>query len=538
VNKEGCCALTAAGSDGGVGSTESDATGFGADISRSTSPSEIDWPIFFASVGLLVALVLPLALFPDDGRRLLGQAFDYLTQNFGVLYIIAGIGALGFLLYLAFSRHGQIVFGEAGMPAQFSTLSWSAMLFCGGIGTSVLYWGTVEWAHYYVDPPFSAVPESPEALQWALSYPIFHWGIIGWAFYCLPGIAMGYAYYVRGASTLRLSEACAAVVPDNSKPLLNPVIDLIFVIGLVGACSTGIGLAVPLIGTLVSDLVGLDKVALGFKLDVIVIIVITLLFAASAWLGLDKGIKRLSNLNIALAFLLMAIVFVLGPTLFITERAVETIGHLLQNFALMSTWTDSARTGTFVESWTVFYWAWWLALGPFMGLFIAKISRGRSIKQIILGCLGYGTLGCTAFFLVLGGYALHLQSSGLVDVLGELAANGAPSAIVSVLQSLPGSTLIMVLFTIVCVIFAATSYDSAAYTLALSASKKLGAEEHPSRSHRIFWACLLGLLPITLIYMGGLRPLQSAVTLASVPLLVIFVVQAWALYRTLPERSD
>ena len=536
--------MTPAGSEAGVGSARTDSPPSGAQTGAQTSQSptttglgEVDWPIFFLSVGLLVVLVLPLALYPDEGRIVLGNAFDYLTQNFGVLYIITGLGALGFLLYLAFSRHGQIVFGQAGEPAQFSTLSWSAMLFCGGIGTSVLYWGTVEWAHYYVAPPFAAEPRSAEALQWALSYPIFHWGFIGWAFYCLPGIAMGYAYYVRGAASLRLSEACAPVVPEASKPILNPIIDLVFVIGLVGACSTGIGLAVPLIGTLVSDLVGLDQAAMGFSLDVIVIVVITMLFAASAWLGLDKGIKRLSNLNIALAFSLMAIVFVLGPTLFIFERAVETVGHLLQNFVLMSTWTDSSRTGDFVESWTVFYWAWWLALGPFMGLFIAKISRGRTIKQIVLGCLGYGTLGCTAFFLVLGGYALHLQNTGAVDVLGVLSTSGAPAAIVAVLQSLPGSVLIMVLFTVVCVIFAATSYDSAAYTLALSATKDLAAQEHPSRAHRIFWACLLGLLPITLIYMGGLRPLQSAVTLASVPLLVIFVVQTWALYRTLPAQK-
>ncbi|NOX50307.1 MAG: hypothetical protein GXP16_07190 [Gammaproteobacteria bacterium] len=284
-----------------------------------------------------------------------------------------------------------------------------------------------------------------------------------------------------------------------------------------------------------SDLVGLPQGELGFTLDIIVIVTITLLFAASAWLGLERGIKRLSTLNIFLAFLLIAFVLVVGPTLFILELGLETVGHLLQNFVRMATWTDPLASGNFVESWTVFYWAWWLALGPFMGVFIAKISQGRTMQQVILGCLGYGTLGCTLFFMVLGNYAVYLELNGIVDVLNQITQNGASQAILSVLLTLPWSTVVIILFTVVCVIFAATSYDSAAYTLALAATKDMSEDAHPGRKHRIFWACLLGLLPITLIYMGGLRPLQSAVTLASVPLLVIMVVMSWALWKGLSE---
>jgi BCCT family betaine/carnitine transporter len=503
---------------------------------ESPRPASIDWPVFSGSVALLVSLCLPLALYPEDGKVLLGQAFDFLTQNFGVVYILAGIGSLIFLLYLAWGRHRHIVFAREPTPPQFSTFSWSSMLFCGGIGTSVLYWGTIEWAHYYQAPPFSVAAESAAALPWAVSYPIFHWGLIGWAFYCLPGIAMGYAYYIRGATTLRLSEACAEVIPDVLRRYLDPVIDLVFVVGLVGACSTGIGLAVPLIGTLVSDLLGLDQAALGFSLDIIVITVITVLFAASAWMGLEKGIKRLSVLNVFLAFILMAFVLAVGPTLFIIELGVESIGHLLQNFVRMSTWTDPQASSNFVESWTVFYWAWWLALGPFMGIFIAKISRGRTMQQIIMGCLGYGTLGCTAFFVVLGNYSAYLELNGLVDVLGQISSNGGPAAILSVLKTLPGSTWVILLFTIVCVIFAATSYDSASYTLATTATKDLPEDHDPGRAHRIFWAFLLGLLPITLIGMGGLRPLQSAVTLASVPLLFVLALMCWGLWRSLSRH--
>ncbi len=499
---------------------------------------KIDWSIFGGSVALVLGLVLPLAFFPEQGRVLLGEAFELLTHNLGILYIATGVGALVFLLYLAFGKHKDIVFArEQDTAPQFSTISWSAMLFCGGIGTSVLYWGTVEWAHYFLSPPLGLPPESEAALPWAMSYPLFHWGFIGWAFYCLPGIAMGYAYYIKGASTLRLSLACESVIPDLLKPVVNPLIDLIFVVGLVGACSTGIGLAVPLIGTLCTHLLGVSHEALGFALDVIVIVTITCLFSASAWLGLDKGIKRLSNINIGLAFFLILIVLLLGPTLFIIELGVGTLGHLLQNFVFMSTWTDPQGNGNFVESWTVFYWAWWLALGPFMGVFIAKISRGRSMRQIILGCLGYGTLGCTAFFLVLGNYAAYLELNGVVAVLDIMQSQSPPDAVVAVLTTLPGSSFLIFVFAVVCVIFAATSYDSASYTIATTVTYQIGEDQHPGRWHRVFWACFLGLLPITLIYMGGLRPLQSAVTLASVPLLVVFLLMTWVLWRDLNVRN-
>ncbi len=490
--------------------------------------------MFVSSVAVLGALIAPLALYPEAGKIWLDQAFQFLTTNFGVLYILAGIGALVLLLVLAFGRHRHIVFARhAGEAPHFSMASWSAMLFCGGIGTSVVYWGTVEWAHYYLAPPFGIEPQSTEALRWAVTYPIFHWGFIGWAFYCLPGVAMGYAYYIKGAPALRLSVACADVIPQRHQWYLNPAIDLVFVVGLVGACSTGIGLGVPLIGELVAKLLGLNAAELGFGFDVLVISVITVLFAASAWLGLERGIKRLSNLNVIFAFVLMILVLVAGPTLFIVEMGVESVGFLAQNFLRMSTWTDPEAGSTFVESWTVFYWAWWLALGPFMGLFIAKISRGRTMQQMILGCLGYGTAGCTLFFVVLGNYSAYLELNDFVPVLDTLTDDGAPTAIVAVLSTLPWPSLALTLFALVCVIFAATSYDSASYTLATAASRTLEEDEDPHRSHRIFWAVLLGVLPVTLIYMGGLRPLQSAVTVASVPLLAIFVVMSWVLVRNL-----
>ena len=489
--------------------------------------SSIDWLIFVGSVLTIVLLCIPLAVNPEAGKQFMEGAFDYLTSNFGFLYVLSAIGVFGFLLYLAFGRHGNISFGDS--EPEFSLFSWCAMLFCGGIGTSVLYWGTVEWAHYYQAPPYGIEAESSDALIWSISYPMFHWGLLGWGFYCLPGIAAGLAFYRGGAKSLRLSEACAPVIGNLSQGLLGRLIDFLYLVGLIGAVSTGLGLAVPLLAELIAELFGLNRRDIGFGLDIFVIMVISLLFCASVWVGLEKGVKRLSNINVYFAFFVLAFVFLVGPTLFIIEMGISSFGHLFQNFLKMSTWLDPMRKSDFVESWTIFYWAWWVALGPYMGIFIARISKGRTLKQIILGCLIYGTLGCTLFFMVFGNYSAYLELNGIVSVLSILNEDGAPMAIVQVLKSLPLASLVLIAFTLLCIIFAATSFDSASYTLAMVATKELGHDEHPAKWHRMFWACLISILPITLIYLGGLKPLQSAVTLASIPLLVIFGVMVWGL---------
>ena len=496
--------------------------GFGGDLDRL---------IFFGSVAGIISLCVPLALYPDQGGEILGRAFDFLTQNFGVMYVAGASITFAFLLYLAFSRHGDILLGNS--EPEFSTLSWAAMLFCGGIGTSVLYWGVVEWAYYFQAPPYGVTPATPEAMLWSVSYPIFHWGLMGWSLYVLPGVAIAYSYYVRGAKALRLSDACEPIIGRHAKGPLGRAIDLLFVVGLVGACSIGIGLAVPLIGACVAQLLGVERTTLGFTLDIVVILVVTSIFAGSVWMGLERGIKRLSDIPVLLAMLLLVFILVAGPTLFILELGFESVGHMLQNFVRMSTYTDAAGTTDFVEAWTVFYWAWWLALGPYMGVFITKISRGRTLRELILGGIGYGTLGCTVFFAILGNYALYLEMNQVFPVIETLNNAGAPAAIVGVLDTLPLSNIAVLVFTVVCVIFAATSYDSASYTLAASATRSLAPEDHPHRAHRVFWAFLLGLLPITLVYMGGLRPLQSAVTLASVPLYLVTVLMTLSLWRSI-----
>ena len=314
----------------------------------------IDWFIFLSSVAIVVLVCVPLVVYPQEGKAVLDRAFAYVTDEFGVAYVLMSVGTMGFLGYLAFGRFGRVVLGSEGQSPDFSTFSWASMLFCGGIGTSVLYWGTVEWAHYYTAPPFDIEPRSASALRWSVTYPIFHWGFVGWALYCLPGVAIGYAYHVRKVSSLRLSAACAPILGKSAAGPLGRFIDMLFIVGLLGAASTGIGLAIPLISACLTEIFGVDP---SFTLNVFVIGIITVLFAASVYVGLEKGIKRLSNLNVTLAFLLILFVLIVGPTGFILELGTESVGLMLQNIVIMSTATDAfSSSSTFVASWTVFYW--------------------------------------------------------------------------------------------------------------------------------------------------------------------------------------
>jgi len=230
-------------------------------------------------------------------------------------------------------------------------------------------------------------------------------------------------------------------------------------------------------------------------------------------------------------------VFVLfvGPTRFILEMGVTSIGHMFQNFIKMATWTDPLRNAQFVETWTIFYWAWWIALAPFVGMFVTKISRGRTIREVIFGMLGFGSLGCALFFIVLGNYALDLDLNGVYPVAEQALGESPSTAIAAILEMLPLGKFWLVFIAVVGIIFTATTYDSASYTLAAGATRFLKADEHPTRYHRVYWAIALGTLPAVLLFLGGLTALQTASIVASVPILVIYILLTWSIVRTLNQ---
>ncbi len=499
---------------------------------RRVMRSKTDWPIFTTSLVTLLAIAGPLMVWPDAGGRLVDTLYASLTSQLGVVYIWAGTATLVFVLWLALGRYGGVVLGAPGVSPAFSTYSWVSMLFCAGVATGILYWGTIEWVHAYIEPPFGAEPRSADAIEWASTYGIFHWGPTGWAFYCLPALAIGHAYYVRRQPYMRVSSACHRVLGRQTNGLAGRLTDTLFIVGLLGAAGTSLGFGTPMIAAGLGRLFGVES---SFGLQVAVVALCAVLFSVSVYVGLERGIKRLSNLNVALTKALLVFVLLAGPTLFILKMATNSVGLLVYQFVRMNTWTDPLTDSGFIEDWTVFYWAWWVAVGPFMGIFVARISEGRTIRQIVFGMLGWGSLGCAVYYAILGNYALHLELNGILDVTGLVADQGEPAAIVAVIASLPAGSVVLGVFLVASLVFLATTYDSAAYSLASSASTALAHDEEPERWHRMFWAFALALLPLALMRVGGLDPMRTASLLASMPLLVVFGVMAVSLLRALRE---
>ncbi len=495
-------------------------------------PSRIDWPSFGLSAAIVLFSSIPLLLYPEASTAFLERLYAYIANEFGVLYLLASVGAISFLVWLACSRFGCLRLGDDTQP-EFSELSWAGMLFCAGVGAGLLYWCGVEWAYYFDAPPFGAEPRSTEAAEWASTYGLFHWGFTAWAFYCLPAIAIAYPYYSRKLDVLRFSVSCHWFLKGKQQGPLARSIDLLFMIALLGGAASSLGFSTPMIAAALAWLFGIDP---GNTLEIAVIFVCILLFAISVWAGLKKGIKRLSDINVGLAFALLAFILVAGPTVFLVKTSLNSIGMMAQNFFRMNFWTDPFTDSGFVESWTIFYWAWWIAFAPYVGLFVTRISRGRSIRQVIAGMLIWGSLGSWLFYMIMGNYGLFLELSGKIDFTGIMSSQSGNAAIVAMLETLPGAAIVIGLFSVIAIIFAATTYDSASYTLASSATLHLKAGDDPARWHRVFWAIALGIMPVALMLLGSsLRPIQVILLVVSLPILFVGIVMSVALQRTLRD---
>ncbi|WP_367192790.1 BCCT family transporter [Amorphus sp. 3PC139-8] len=486
----------------------------------------IDRPTFLGAIGLLLFATLPLAFWPNEGALWVGVARAFMVDKIGVAYLLIGLGAFFFMIYVIFSKIGKIKLGDPDEEPEFPTGSWAAMLFCGGIGASILYWGVIEWAYYYVSPPFGLEPGSRPAIEWAAAYGMFHWGLIAWSIYLIPALPIAYFYYVRKRPALKISIAVMPVIGQRAaEGWPGKVIDVLFIFGLLGGAATTLGLAAPLITQGLNILFGLP---MSISSQILALLICTVIFALSSYAGLGRGLKLLSNINLWLAIAVLAFVLVVGPTVFMLETGLSSMGRMLSDFFIMATYTESLGgwgpfgDSHFPQDWTIFYWAWWLVFAPSMGLFIARISRGRTIGEMVAGSIFFGSVGCILFFVILGNYGLWLQITGGLDIVSLLDADGPFVAIFAVLDTLPFTWLVILAFTVLAVLFTATSFDSISYILASVVQNDVS--EEPMAWNRLFWALALTFLPAVLLIVGGLDTLQTAAIVGGVPLLVITVM--------------
>lgn len=484
---------------------------------------KIEKKVFIPAVVILAVIIIPLYLAPEISNQIISSVFEFCTGRLGFLYLLACLVSFGFLIWLTVSKHGNVKLGSAEDKPQYSNLSWIAMLFTAGVGTSIVILGFLEPIYYVSGPPFDLEPFGKQAYEYAHMYGQFHWGLSAWAFYNPAIIATAYMMFVRKKPGMRLSIACEPVLKKHAEGLLGNVIDMLVIFGIVGSISTSLGIGAPVLSVIIREVFGIPQ-NYDFVVRIIVLIIWVCIFGTSVYLGLDKGIQKLSNINVVMAFIFMAIVLFVGPTTDIFKMEVNSLGLYASDFVKMSTYTDPFGSGKFTQEWTVFYWGWWLAFMPMMGMFVGRISRGRTIRNVVWGQLIWGSLGCCVSFMIFGGYSLFLQETGRVDLASILQSEGQSAAIVAILQTLPMPKLMMIFLCLVCFVYLATTIDSCAYVLAGTTMKRLKGDEEPARWNRIFWAILFCLLSIGLMLIGGLEAVKTISVLTGLPLIAVLIL--------------
>ncbi len=404
------------------------------------------------------------------------------------------------------------------------------MMFTAGIGASLVAWGFGEPMFYLATPPFGIEPNSNEAVVWAHAYPLFHWGLVPWAMYAIPEVPVAYRLFVSGDSRLRVGAVCEPGLPAAIRPAAVRIIAVLIVLGIIGGAAPSLGVGVPLVSAMIARLTGVPE---ALWLKVVVLLAWTLLFGTSCYRGLKGGIRVLADINMVLAVVMIVFVLLAGPTVFILSLTTNSVGIVLDHFFRMALYTDPVGKSGFPENWTVFYWAWWLAYAPMMGLFFARISRGRTVRQVVLGIMGFGTLGTCAYLAVAGGYTLHLHLEGALGLAQTLAADGLSPMVAQIVDSLPLAPLPLIAFTVLSVIFYATCLDSAAYVLASICTRNLRRDDEPPRLQRVLWSVALALIAAGVLSVGGLDTVKTGTILSALPLVPVLGLMCWALVRQL-----
>ncbi len=495
---------------------------------------KIDKTIFWPSLLFIVSATLLLVIYRDTAGPFVEEMMAAITYRLDWAFEFLTIGLFIILIWLMVGRYGRVKLGGVDDQPEFSRFSWGGMLFCASMGTSIMFWSIVEPLYYYTGPPFRIEGGSTEAAEYAVSYGLFHWGISAWALYALPAVVMAYSFYVRKDPSLRISAACRGVLGKHADGLLGKVIDILVIWSMIGGLGTSLGLGVPMVSAVIGNIFGIEP---SLWLNIAIIIVWTFIFSSSAYFGLYKGIRRLSDWNVYMALGLALFVIVVGPTLFILSYFTNSLGLMIDNFMRMSLYTDPISQGGFPQAWTVFYWAWFAATAPFIGIFVARISKGRSIRELVFNILMWGSLGSWLYFGVFGSYSMNLELSGEVALTELLTEQSEQAVIVAVLNSLPLSLFVSIFFVILGFIFLATSLDSASYVIASVATKELKGNAEPARWHRLLWGVVLSALAISLTIVGGLGVVQTSSVFVSVPILIMYILLSMSLIKWLKQDA-
>lgn len=482
---------------------------------------------FLPTVIVIVTVLIVVSTNLASVQNAVDAVYAFMSREFGWFFILANIAAFAFSVWIMISPKGKIRLGGENCRPEYGNISWTAMMFTTSCSAGLIVFGFIETIIYSSAPPFQIEPFSVQAYEYAQMYSHYHWGFNAWTLYIPASVAIGYVLYNKGKNSISIGDACEPVLGKHSKGLVGIVIDILGTFGAVVAPVTSMGLGMPLLTLLFQEIFGIGDEYVVILHGVILFIWV-LIFGTSVYLGLSKGIKNLSNINVMLAFAFMIFVGILGGVLSLFRAEINTLGLYVQNFVRMATYTDPYGDGNFVGSWTVWYWAWLIVYMPLMGVFNARISKGRTLREVAIGQMVFCSLGCWVAMSTLGNYAIKLQQSG-VDIASVLNGEGQPAAIMLILQNMPGSKVVMVVVAVLVFVFMATTVDSSSFVAAETTSKHAAVDEHAPRWMRIFWATIACLITFVLLRVGGFGAVQVLAILVGLPLaIVMFIVIASA----------
>ena len=484
--------------------------------------------VFWTSTCLIVFFVAFSLVNLAQMKEVFDAVRAAITDRAGWLFVGAVNIYLAIVVYLLMSRYGSIRLGGANAEPEFSTWGWLAMLFSAGMGIGLVFWSVAEPIYHFSVPPWGE-PKTPAAAELAMGITFFHWGLHAWGLYALMALGLAYFAFNRGLP-LTIRSVFYPLLGERIHGWIGNLIDILAAVATLFGLATSLGLGAQQVNA------GLDylfSIGQGSMQQILLIMGITLMATVSVVLGLDKGIRRLSQFNMVAALALLLFVFIAGPSLHLLDAFVQNVGVYLTNLPKLSLWTEAYRRGTWQHGWTIFYWAWWIAWAPFVGIFVARISRGRTIRQFLLCVLLVPSLMTFLWLTVFGNSALFSELYGGGGVVEAVNANVA-TALFVLLDTFPWAALTSALSVVVITVFFVTSSDSASLVVDIITA---GGHPDPPAVQRIFWAVTEGVVAAVLLVGGGLGALQTGVISTGLPFALVLLLVGFSLVRGLKDDN-
>lgn len=496
--------------------------------------AKIDFKRLVLSVAIIAFMLFAVVINLHKVQNAVNDVYNVMSHELGWFFIVANIAAFAFSVWIVFSPKGKIRLGGKDVLPEFGNFSWVAMMFTTSCSAGLLIFGFTESVIYVSSPPFQAEPFSIEAYEFAQMYSHYHWGLNAWALYVPASIAISYVIYNKRDNSVSVGKMCAPILGRHACGTVGILFDVFGTFGAVVAPVTSMGLGMPLLTGLLQRIFGIGG-EYETVLYAIILSIWIVIFGTSVILGLSKGIKRLSNINAAMAFAFMFAVGIMCGPLFVIRAEVNTVGLYIQNFFRMITYTDPYGDGNFVADWTVWYWAWLIVYMPLMGIFNARISKGRTLRQVAIGQMVFCSLGSWIAMSTLGNYAIKLQMGG-VDIAKVLTEQGHPQAVITILENMP--LVMMVIAMVLIFIFMATTVDSSSFVAAELTSVHMTENDLAPRSLRIFWAAMECIITLVLLKIGGFSAVQVLALLVGLPLAVVLLIMIFSAIKLIGDGCN